>query len=363
MGKRLVVCCDGTWNSPDQDAPTNVTKLALAVARRDEAGVEQRVFYHVGVGVKRSERLRGGAFGRGLGRDVRDCYRFLVESFEPDDELFLFGFSRGAFTARSTAGLVRNCGILRRQHLDRLGEAYALYRSRGGHPRGMQAELFRRSFSHEPRIHFIGVWDTVGALGIPLDRLRFLNPFIWRDQFHDTDLSTKVDYAYQALAIDEKRWLFPPAMWTRRPDASKEQTLEQVWFAGVHGDVGGGYPDPALAEIALLWMVDRARSGGLAFDPRYFSKVPPPPVHLEDARAAGRYVAPAPDGCLHESRTGFYRLLPRHIRRPGTEPGPDGEVAFGQSVSSSARRRLRTGVYAPPHLAQYIDADGAVTEI
>ena len=128
MSKRLVLCCDGTWNSPDQKSPTNVTKLALAIAPVDAMGGEQRIFYHCGLGTNRWERIRGGAFGFGLSRNVRDAYRFIVQTFEPGDELFFLGFSRGAYTARSTAGFVRNCGILRREHEDRVDEAYTLYR-------------------------------------------------------------------------------------------------------------------------------------------------------------------------------------------------------------------------------------------
>src|SRR3954453_2699431 len=117
MPKRLVICCDGTWNTEDQEgagrSPTNVTRLFKDIAKQDDQGVEQKPFYHPGVGTKRGERLRGGAFGFGLSKDVKDSYKFIVENFEPGDELFFFGFSRGAFTARSTAGLVRNSGVLR----------------------------------------------------------------------------------------------------------------------------------------------------------------------------------------------------------------------------------------------------------
>jgi uncharacterized protein (DUF2235 family) len=173
---------------------------------QDDNGREQRTFYHRGVGTNRWERIRGGVFGAGLSRDVRDAYRFLVQNYEPGDELFFFGFSRGAFTARSTAGFVRNCGILRRSQASRVDDAYSLYRSRSSttHPRGIEASLFRRSYSHETRIGFIGVWDTVGVLGIPLDGLRLVNLLNRRWQFHDTNLSTTVDAACQALAIDEQ---------------------------------------------------------------------------------------------------------------------------------------------------------------
>jgi len=335
MPKRLIVCCDGTWNTPDQQSggkpcPTNVTKTALAVAPRDSDGVEQRLFYHKGVGTSRWERIRGGAFGVGLSRDVRNTYRFLVKHFEPGDELFFFGFSRGAFTARSTAGLVRNVGILRPDEVDRVDEAYALYRSRSAHPRSTEAELFRQSFSVETRIRFIGVWDTVGALGIPLNGLRWANAMNRRWQFHDTDLSTTVDSAFQALAIDEKRRPFAPAVWHQQADAA-DQELEQVWFAGVHCDVGGGYPESELADIALWWLTDRARSCGLAFK--------------NDAEDLDPSWAVGP---IHESRNGFYRVLPPYSRPIGTV---DPEHEF---VASTAVERHGKGGYEPTGLTTYL---------
>ena len=262
--KRLVVCCDGTWNRPDQlsggvVSPTNVSKLALGVAREDSAGTPQLLYYHHGVGTKRFERIRGGALGLGLSRNVRDCYRFLVENYEPGDQLYFFGFSRGAFTARSTVGLVRKAGILRPEHVGRIKDAYRLYRETGdkGHPNGLESRIFRRMYSdEEPDIHFVGVWDTVGSLGIPGLRGRLANR-LWG--FHDTALSSHVSFAYHALAIDEQRGPFKPTLWQQQEHA-QGQTLEQVWFAGVHSDVGGGYPDCGLAEIPLLWMAQRAQA-------------------------------------------------------------------------------------------------------
>jgi uncharacterized protein (DUF2235 family) len=357
MSKRLVLCCDGTWNTPDQQTggrpcPTNVTKLALAVADAGDDGKPQRVFYHRGVGTSRWERLRGGAFGFGLSRNVRDTYRFIVENFEPGDELFFFGFSRGAFTARSTAGLVRNAGILRRENTDRIDEAYALYRDRTTHPRGTESQLFRRSYSHETRIRFIGVWDTVGALGIPLSGLRWVNAFNRRWRFHDTDLSTTVDAAFQALAIDEQRRPFEPAVWRQQDDA-KDQRLEQVWFTGVHCDVGGGYTDGALADIALLWMADRARSCGLGFQSDAFPSVAP-------AGATNEVVVVGPDamGELHDSRTALYRLVPPFVRPIG-EKDPAHEYA----ASTAVVRQNKDSRYAPPGLVAYLGGDHKVMDV
>ena len=226
---------------------------------------------------------------------MRSGYRFLVENYEPGDELYFFGFSRGAFTARSTAGLVRNSGILRAAHVDRIKDAYALYRARGrrSHPRGIEAQIFRQMYSHpDPEIHFVGVWDTVGALGHP-DRRRAHAVDRKRWSFHDTTLSSHVRFAFQALAIDEQRGPFRPTLWEQQEGATG-QTLEQLWFAGVHSDVGGGYSDPGLAEIPLLWMVERARECGLAFDvrplPRRDRRHRPgaaPPRRTDRARRAG----------------------------------------------------------------------------
>lgn len=362
MSKRLVICCDGTWNTPDQRTDgkicsTNVTKVALAVAPNDVHGTEQRTFYHRGVGTTRRERIRGGAFGAGLSRDICDAYRFLVNNFEPGDELFFFGFSRGAFTARSTAGFVRNCGILRRTEIDRVDEAYALYRSRGrsSHPRSVESRLFRQSYSHETRIAFIGVWDTVGALGIPLDGLRLANLLNRRWQFHDTNLSAIVDSAFQALAIDEKRGPFRPTLWTQPADAPTGPKVEQVWFPGVHSDVGGGYPDHAISDIPLLWMVERAKGCGLDFHQDAFVRQPTIGAKIcpdDDTLSSLTSIAPDPRAAIHESRRGFYKLIPAHHRPLGVGEGSREYVA-----SSAVNRRNDNSAYRPRELVTYLDHD------
>jgi uncharacterized protein (DUF2235 family) len=349
MPKRLVVCCDGTWNRPDQfsdgvPATTNVAKIALGLADRDEAGMEQVLYYQPGVGSRRWERIQGGAFGIGLSRNVRDCYRFLVEAYEPGDELFLFGFSRGAYTARSTVGLARNAGILRPEHRGRIRDAYRMYRSRskGTHPREAEARIFRSMYSYPGlEFEFVGVWDTVGALGIPIDGVRLpIITKLW--SFHDTNLSSTVKHAYQALAIDEHRRSFRPTVWNQ-PDPDVEQDLEQVWFAGDHCDAGGGHADPTLSEIALGWMVERARACGLAFQEGWFG---PPTGKLDERRRFGQEIAPSPYGLLHPSPTGLYKLLGSIDR---TIEGD------GASAASSAIKRMRREScdYAPPALTDF----------
>ncbi len=360
MPKRLVVCCDGTWNTADQGrngtlCPTNVTKVALGVADRDEDGVEQRVHYQKGVGTRPGERLPGGAFGVGLSRNVREAYRFVVEHFEPGDELFFLGFSRGAYTARSTVGLVRNCGVLRREHAGRLPAAYALYRSRSVRPRDLEAQLFRRSYSHEPRVRFLGVWDTVGALGIPSAGLGLSRLVNRRWAFHDTRLSSSVDAAFQALAIDERRKPFTPTLWDHGPLDSGRR-VEQVWFSGDHCDVGGGHADSALADLALLWMVDRAQSCGLAFRDDAYRRPADGGPRTFDGHTFP--IDPDPLGRLHDSRRWLFRLL-----RPAARP--IGRHEASESVATSAVRRHedRDARYAPRALVSYLGGEPRVTDV
>lgn len=357
MAKRLVVCCDGTWNTPDEvdpegnPTPTNVTKIALAVRAADDAGVEQRVYYHKGVGTGRLDHWRGGALGWGLSRNVQDAYMFLVENYDPpDDEIFLFGFSRGAYTARSVAGLVRNSGLLRREYAGKLESAYELYRDRGDatSPTSVEAALFRKSFSREVRITFVGVWDTVGALGIPVDGpgVPLVND---RWKFHDVRLSSYVDNAFQALAIDERRKPFEPTIWERQPHAVG-QRLEQAWFAGVHSNVGGGYAEHGLSDVALAWMADKARECRLALD-------------LGDARIA---LAPDAAGIVEDSMTWYYRLLGQRVRPMGAHRVDAHGAALDtcEAVAETAVTRLRTdSAYRPDNLRAFLAAGGKVARV
>jgi uncharacterized protein (DUF2235 family) len=330
--KKLVVCADGTWNTDDDTdhgfpCPTNVTKIARALLPADKDGVPQVVRHIDGVGSQVGIKVRGGAIGRGLFHNVLAGYRFLCQNYEEGDQLFLFGFSRGAYTARSLAGLIRNSGILKRGQESHEDKAIGLYRDYAPEtaPDGEEAVRFRAAHSHDSDVEFIGVWDTVGALGIPgLDgRFRILKGFDW--QFHDVSLSAKIKNAFHALAIHEHRTEFLPTLWEKKEDAPAGQVLEQVWFSGVHADVGGGYPETGLSDVTLRWMMDKAEEHGkLAFDYNPLINFRP------DPRAKG-----------HDSFGAFYRVLDWLRQKPGLREYGGENTATCESIHPSVHERYR----------------------
>ena len=269
--KRLVVCCDGTWNKPDNASITNVEKIARTVQSDPGAtgGAYQLVYYvsGVGAGSYAADRVLGGAFGFGLFHNVIACYRFLAQNYEPGDEIFILGFSRGAYTARSVAGMVARVGLLTKLSLvqERLPEAVHMYQ-RTDMPEGAfgaSVEEFKHDHCHPAEVHFLGVFDTVGALGVP----GFMRH---APRFHDVQLSNRVLRARQALAVDETRLKFAPSFWEAPQgpvDApTEDERVKQVWFEGAHSDVGGGYHDTGLSDTTLLWMAREAHDAGLVFD-------------------------------------------------------------------------------------------------
>ena len=284
--KKLIVCCDGTWNWPEQKGgPTNVVKMVRAIEPADTQGRPQIVYYDPGVGTGNGlDRLIGGAFGIGLSQNVRDAYQFLVNNYEPGDAIFLFGFSRGAFTVRSLGGLIGTVGLLHKGDMDKFRDAYEVYRTykpteqekqredRTARKNAVTARLqqFEEYVERRrwPEIEMIGVWDTVGSLGVPFSFLRWVGRRHY--YFHDTNLGPIVRNAYHALAIDDRRKAFAPTVWTNK-EFAPHQRVEQVWFPGAHSNVGGGYPDRGLADVAFLWMVAKAArtEHGLKFDSAY----------------------------------------------------------------------------------------------
>ena len=302
--KRIAIFCDGTWQKADQAQPTNVLKLSQATLPRD-GDIPQIVYYQEGVGTGRGttalgrllDRIFGGAFGLGLNDNIEEIYRWLAFNYEPGDDIFVFGYSRGAYTARSLVGLIRSAGIPRASEVARVGEAMERYRSplNSTEPNAVQSFEFRLGFAPdvttsdaerewrageghpegEPlKVRYIGVWDTVGALGVPRQFglvARLLNG---RFAFHDTKLSRCVHSARHAVAIDERRRTFKPALWCNldgqnglnKGDRSPKRRFRQEWFPGDHGSVGGGGDRIGLSNIALIWVAIGAMRDGLAFD-------------------------------------------------------------------------------------------------
>ena len=322
-------------------APTNVAKFALG-ARRSPTTPASRsscTTRRASAPAAR-EHFVGGGLGVGLSRNVRSCYRFLVDNYEPGDELYFFGFSRGAFTARSTVGFVRNAGILRPEQRGTASSRRTRSTATRGathEPSGIAAELFRRRLlAPDTPIQFVGVWDTVGALGIPIDgfRPRF-SP--GAGAFHDTELSRYVRNAFHALAIDERREPFKPTLWTQQPERTT-RCSSRSGSPGVHCDVGGGYRDPELSEIPLQWIADNARRCGLAFKPDHL--VVDTADRESDARRAGRTVAPDPLGELHDSRTRFYRLRPPTTARSSARTAREWTAARWRPAPGHATTRI-----------------------
>ena len=270
---RLVVCFDGTWNTPDSGSnPTNVVKILRAI-RNDGGDARQMTYYDKGVGTAGPcDKITGGAFGAGLTGNMIDGYRFLANNWQPGDEVYIFGFSRGAYTARSLAGFLGLCGMISPLYLGwGLNQAIDIYRKADlDHDRKQAAiDALKIERDRSARIRCIGVWDTVGALGIPGDLGRnFLSKDLY---FHNVQLSDKVDVALHAVAIDEKRDEFSPTLWVNATgEVPASQVVEQVWFAGVHSNIGGSYKDAGLSDIALDWMIRRVgKHTGLTFDDAY----------------------------------------------------------------------------------------------
>jgi len=289
----IVICCDGTGNSPDSENPTNVVHV-YDLTNKEEDG--QRVFYDAGIGTGGWEYNDGTGFvsmsdqatGNGLQKNVEDAYRFIMEHFREGDKIFLIGFSRGAFTVRALAGMLYKCGLLQPGNDQLIEHVSRVYNSEGNDESAAQ---FKARFCRPCLVHFIGVWDTVGSLLLSAGR-----------RFHDTRLNPEVTFAYQALAIDERRDKFPPSLWDEE-NISQGQIIQQVWFAGAHSDVGGWDKDRSLSNIALRWMLGKAVDCSLEVDEDRVAK-----LHGD------------PCGPIHDSsEEGFWAFLRKEVRaiRPG----------------------------------------------
>jgi uncharacterized protein (DUF2235 family) len=276
--KRLALFLDGTWN--DEGDNTNVWRLRSLCATTGTAGIKQYVYYDTGLGTHVGEKLRGGLYGFGVDESVRKAYEWLVENYDDGDEIYIFGFSRGAFTARSLAGLISICGILRPgtplgvgqlylryQHVDRNADSIRnLFDAQhiGKLVDPSRETLWLLKYSRRAEITMVGVWDTVAAIDLPL---------VTKHHFLDPNLRHDLKNAFHALAIDERRHRFGPTLWKQTslksdgpPMVRRDYAaVEQRWFIGAHANVGGGYPSDLLSQIPLKWMLQKAEALGLAF--------------------------------------------------------------------------------------------------
>jgi hypothetical protein len=321
MAKNIVIFSDGTGNTTIKGRGTNVFKLFEAVdlnGHRSQPHLPPQIaIYDDGVGTEdfKPLKLLGGAVGLGIARNVRQLYKGLVRIYERDDRIFLFGFSRGAFTVRTLAGMIAICGILDSSALTTTKDLNKAVRDTYGLLRQCFCAAWERLFRTKDfkqaekefrkkyktftgvNIEFLGVWDTVDAVGGPLHISDVINTLIYRFKFPDLDLSDAVRRGCHALSIDDERHAFHPVLWNAR------KGVEQVWFAGVHSNVGGGYPKQGMSIVALDWMMQKAEESGLRILPSDRQRV------REHADI---------DDKLYDSRAGagiFYRWLPRPIDR------------------------------------------------
>ncbi|GAA2264511.1 hypothetical protein GCM10010145_44300 [Streptomyces ruber] len=353
----LVVCCDGTWNTSTQPSVTNVFRLYNALDTTDAEGNEQPAVYQSGVGTRGGLRawLHGGIAGAGLSYDIQDVYRWLTTRYEPGDRIALFGFSRGAYTVRSLAGMIATCGLPDLGGRDDTGIRTTVRRVYDeGYRRSRRDSSWRDGldFLYDPRtaaapfpVHFIGVWDTVGSLGIP-DNLGSLDlgGAPGRYAFHNTQLDPRIPYARHAVALDEHRGPFTPALWDESQKGPRQDLL-QAWFPGSHMDVGGGHPETGLSDGALLWMAEAARAAGLGFDKAMLTQITPDArdVLHEDERSSFRLLAPLYDPLIGPLLQPFFATRPRAV------PLIDAGARTGTVHASAYERRLGKILTSPPY--------------
>jgi uncharacterized protein (DUF2235 family) len=362
VAKKLALFLDGTWNSIDSS--TNVRRLFESVLPTGRDGAAQKSYYDIGVGAAAGEKWRG-TLGYGLSTNVLEAYAWLVEQYEENDEIYIFGFSRGAYTARSVAGVIATCGLLRRGAPLSVEDVYERYRQGDavrpiwkidyaksqGQAVTPEEERMLANARRVP-VKMIGVWDTVGALGIPFGN----SPIsAQRFRFHNADLSKLYEHAYHAMAIDENRKAFKPTLWTRfrkaapdpggRPATAAGQKVEQRWFVGAHSNVGGGIAGSDMSQRPLAWMRGKAERAGLAFSPLSLTG------HEHEGPIADSF---------GEFMFGVYSLFGLRSRFHRTIAAPTREVKGGlsdtinETVDGSVFERWRSDpAYRPPGLVEW----------
>ncbi len=285
MPKNIVVFSDGTGQEGGKGFNTNVYKLFNMIEDRTEKQVS---FYDRGLGTG-WRKISGNVSGVGIAENIQECYEFIFNNYIAGDNIFLFGFSRGATTVRSLSSFIHYFGILPKSRPELIRQAYKIYKIEDDVERKQAANDFlSRHHNQWCKILFVGVWDTVDALGVPLKNLDVLVDWIpfFRHKYHNLRLSETIQNARHALAIDDERLTFHPKLWDA--EVKEYQTMKQVWFCGMHTDVGGGYKEHQLSDIPFTWMVEEAMKFGLRIYPGHKIE-----IELD------------PDGFMNDSRKGF----------------------------------------------------------
>lgn len=348
--KRLAIFLDGTWNTLNNN--TNVWRLKSLTTET----ADQRVYYSQGVGTRRGEAARGGVTGSGIDEEIIEAYTWLIQNFDEGDEIFIFGFSRGAYTARSLSGLICKCGVLKLGAPLSIQQLYARYRLYNattirtliadGLPENPSIEeQWLSKYSRPTKIKVIGVWDTVGSLGLPVWSMAAK---VHKYRFLDTHLRLDNEYAFHALALDEHRRDFEPTFWTRTVKTGQAgapnrpiEHVEQRWFVGAHANVGGGYASDPLAQRPLKWLMDKAAALGLVFRDQ---------VVID----ASQIVPPVMDS-YRDFAWGLYRFLHRPFYRiVGLAPDRGTQATtsrINETIDGSVFDRWRAdGAYRPLNL-------------
>lgn len=358
--RRIAIFLDGTWNETGDN--TNVWRVKSLCSPVDEQGVEQVTYYDVGV-----NGLLGGTFGKGLIKNVLDAYSWLIGHYAPGDEIYIFGFSRGAYTARSLAGFIARYGLLIPGAPIGISQLYADYQNEESRKTiwSLRQDRDRRtlknpsieeqwmlSYCMPVNIKMVGVWDTVGALGVPKLPIPGIGSKTLK--FIDTGLRKPIEHGFHAVAIDEHRKKFAPTLWTVRQDPDDQNfkaedvrsllSVQQRWFVGAHANIGGGYHSDLLAQAPLNWIVNEATRLGLHF--RY-------PVDIHD----GIYNADIVDSHRFFMGGAYSIFSRRHFRPIGAKPQEDSRGlhhTINETIDVSVFERYsRDSAYRPRNLTDW----------
>jgi len=260
MPKNIVVFSDGTGQEGGKGENTNIYKIFNVIEDRT---AKQISFYDRGLGTG-WRKLSGNVAGAGISKNILECYTFIFENYEAGDQIYLFGFSRGAATVRSLSSFIHYFGILPKSRHELVKQAYKIYKIKNETKRKAKAaEFISKHHTMWTRVKFLGCFDTVAALGMPV---KWLNVMVNKipglaHSFQNFKLNPSVEHAFHALAIDDERKTFHPILWDA--EVLEYQTIKQVWFCGMHTDIGGGYEEHDLSDIPLSWMLDNAIKQGL----------------------------------------------------------------------------------------------------